>query len=169
MRSFVICDRKVVQMKIISICQYSSWRTFSLNITKKRTFFKFTLEYIPKKGAFLFFSTLKNDTFFRQPSIWQYSSWRTFSLNITKNNQIMCPYKMIHAISSEGIGTSYKSSKMSISWRFWVFEKTYTWDLVGGRGEGEQKVLIFWKVFNNQNCSIILLANPTICTVLEST
>ena len=64
-RFFSIFVRKVVQEKIISIWQYSSWRTFSSNITKKRTFFKFTLEYIPKKGAFLFFSTLKNRTFFR--------------------------------------------------------------------------------------------------------
>ena len=63
-RFFSIFVRKVVQEKIISIWQYSSWRTFSSNITKKRTFFKFTLEYIPKKGAFLFFSTLKNRTFF---------------------------------------------------------------------------------------------------------
>ena len=70
-RFFVIFERKVVQMKIISIWQNSSlFLRFSFeqlfsHIFKKTHFFKFTLVYTQKKGAFLFFMILKKRTFLK--------------------------------------------------------------------------------------------------------
>ena len=62
-RFFVIFEEKVLQDEYCHMLMIFSWTTFLSNIEKKRTFFKFTLVYTTKKGAFLFFTILKKRTF----------------------------------------------------------------------------------------------------------